>query len=210
MSVDLHKEDPTPAPNAPHDPDRTAPNCAMVIFGAGGDLTKRLVVPALYNLSKARQLPESFALIGVDLAEKSAEAWCHGLHQYLEDAVKGGGAEFEAKSIDEDTWQRLTRNVSYVQGDLTKPEAYRQLAQALETAGGKSAIGVAQGNRDAFVAAGCRSLRRRPSNRLGSPSSRHLLSRENAQRRVRFFSEILVVANRAAAVSPLADPRSRD
>ena len=36
--------------------------CAMVIFGASGDLTKRLVVPALYNLSRSKVLPEQFAL----------------------------------------------------------------------------------------------------------------------------------------------------
>jgi len=141
MSVNLHKAEPTRAPNAPGDPDRTAPNCAMVIFGAGGDLTKRLVVPALYNLSKAKQLPEGFALIGVDLAEKTAEAWRDGLHQYLEDAVKHGGAEFEAKSIDEEAWNRLTRDVSYVQGDLTKPETYQQLADALKAVDGKGALG---------------------------------------------------------------------
>ncbi len=39
--------------------------CAMVIFGATGDLTKRLVIPALYNLSRTKVLPENFALIGV-------------------------------------------------------------------------------------------------------------------------------------------------
>jgi hypothetical protein len=141
MSVNLHSDDPTPAPSASNDPDRTAPNCAMVIFGAGGDLTKRLVVPALYNLAKAKQLPDGFALIGVDLADKTAEAWRDGLHQFLEDAVKYGGAEFEAKSIDEEAWGRLTRNVGYVQGDLTKPETYEKLDQALKAANDKSALG---------------------------------------------------------------------
>ena len=47
----------------------------MVIFGAGGYLTKRLVMPALYNLSRTKVLPEKFALIGVDLAEGTAESW---------------------------------------------------------------------------------------------------------------------------------------
>ncbi len=37
----------------------------MVIFGATGDLTKRLVIPALYNLVCTKVLPEQFALIGV-------------------------------------------------------------------------------------------------------------------------------------------------
>jgi len=43
-----------------------APPCAMVIFGASGDLTKRLLVPALYNLSRTGLLPEHFAILGVD------------------------------------------------------------------------------------------------------------------------------------------------
>jgi glucose-6-phosphate 1-dehydrogenase len=45
----------------------------MVIFGASGDLTKRLVIPALYNLSRTNALPKYFALIGVARAEGTAE-----------------------------------------------------------------------------------------------------------------------------------------
>lgn len=44
-----------------------APPCAMVIFGAAGDLTKRLVVPALYNLVNAKRLSDGFRLVGVDM-----------------------------------------------------------------------------------------------------------------------------------------------
>jgi len=40
------------------------PACAMVIFGSSGDLTKRLLIPALYNLAKAGRLSDKFALIG--------------------------------------------------------------------------------------------------------------------------------------------------
>jgi len=47
----------------------------MVIFGAAGDLTKRLVVPALYNLAHAGQLSDGFQLVGVDLAAITAEEW---------------------------------------------------------------------------------------------------------------------------------------
>ncbi|HQT80357.1 MAG TPA: glucose-6-phosphate dehydrogenase, partial [Rhodopila sp.] len=49
--------------------------CAMVIFGAGGDLTKRLLVPALYNLTTTGLLPEHFELIGVDLADLDTQSW---------------------------------------------------------------------------------------------------------------------------------------
>jgi glucose-6-phosphate 1-dehydrogenase len=61
-----------------------APPCAMVIFGAAGDLTKRLVVPALYNLANDHQLSEEFRLVGVDLTEMSAEQW----RAHLTDAMK--------------------------------------------------------------------------------------------------------------------------
>jgi glucose-6-phosphate 1-dehydrogenase len=59
--------------------------CAMVIFGAGGDLTKRLVVPALYNLAHTKMLPENFALIGVDHGQRTAENW----RDHLYEALKG-------------------------------------------------------------------------------------------------------------------------
>ena len=54
---------------------KPADPCALVIFGATGDLTKRLVVPALYNLSRSKVLPEQFALIGVARSDGTAESW---------------------------------------------------------------------------------------------------------------------------------------
>ncbi|MGO9046462.1 MAG: glucose-6-phosphate dehydrogenase, partial [Xanthobacteraceae bacterium] len=47
----------------------------MVIFGAAGDLTKRLVVPALYNLANDHQLSDEFRLVGIDLAAMTAAQW---------------------------------------------------------------------------------------------------------------------------------------
>ena len=52
-----------------------APPCAMVIFGAGGDLTKRLVMPALYNLVTAGRLPDGFRIVGVDHGRRTVEEW---------------------------------------------------------------------------------------------------------------------------------------
>src|ERR1700681_843625 len=73
-----------------------APPCAMVIFGAAGDLTKRLVVPALYDLATAKRLPNEFRLIGVDLADKTAKDWREGLTDTMNEFVAQGGGEFEA------------------------------------------------------------------------------------------------------------------
>jgi glucose-6-phosphate 1-dehydrogenase len=108
--------------------------CAMVIFGAAGDLTKRLVVPALYNLSRTKVLPEKFALIGVDLAEGTAESWREHLHDMLKSFVGNAAAEFDIDRIDDEAWKRLAEKTFYVQGDLTKPELYEKIRAALDHA----------------------------------------------------------------------------
>ena len=56
------------------DTQKTAEPCVMVIFGATGDLTKRKLFPALYNLARAKFLPENFAIVGVGRTEMSDEA----------------------------------------------------------------------------------------------------------------------------------------
>jgi Glucose-6-phosphate dehydrogenase, NAD binding domain len=75
-----------------------APPCAMVIFGAAGDLTRRLIVPALYNLAHARWLPEEFQLVGVDLAAQTAEQWRpRALRVQARDAPAPAGAHVVEK-----------------------------------------------------------------------------------------------------------------
>src|SRR5258707_5561634 len=103
-----------------------APRCAMVIFGAAGDLTKRLVVPALYNLVKAGRLPNEFQLVGVDLASKTAEEWRTGLTHTMQEFV-GADGEFAVDHIDQTAWQWLTERMGYLQGDLNNPQTYRSL-----------------------------------------------------------------------------------
>ena len=75
-----------------------APPCAMVIFGAAGDLTKRLVVPALYNLVNAGQLADGFRLVGVDLASKTADDWRKEPHRNDEGASSPAAASFRSTS----------------------------------------------------------------------------------------------------------------
>ena len=103
-----------------------APPCAMVIFGAAGDLTKRLVVPALYNLVNAGRLPNEFQLVGLDLAQKTTEEWRTGLTETMQEFV-GAEGEFAVDHIDQTAWKWLAERMSYVQGDLNDPGAYRRL-----------------------------------------------------------------------------------
>jgi glucose-6-phosphate 1-dehydrogenase len=107
-----------------------APPCAMVIFGAAGDLTKRLVVPAVYNLVNAGQLADGFRLVGVDLANKTADEWRKDLTETMKGFI-GGEGEFEIKQLDQTAWRWLTDRMSYVQGDLNDPGTYRRLGEHL-------------------------------------------------------------------------------
>ena len=108
-----------------------APPCVMVIFGAAGDLTKRLVVPALYNLVNDKRLSENFQIVGVDLAAKTAEEWRQSLTDMMNEFVTKGGGEFEADHIDQDAWKWLTSRMTYLQGDLTDPGCYRRVGERL-------------------------------------------------------------------------------
>jgi glucose-6-phosphate 1-dehydrogenase len=107
-----------------------APPCAMVIFGAAGDLTKRLVVPALYNLAQAGQLSNQFQLVGVDHNARSIEQWRQTLAAAMADFV-GKAGEFQVDAIDQSAWQWLSDRMSYLQGDLNDRGAYLKLRDHL-------------------------------------------------------------------------------
>jgi len=113
---------------------KPADPCTMVIFGASGDLTKRLVVPALYNLARTNVLPKQFALIGVALSERTTESWREHLYGMLKSFVGNAGAEFEVDHIDDAVWKQLAEKMTYVQGDLAKPELYEKLRGVLDNA----------------------------------------------------------------------------
>jgi glucose-6-phosphate 1-dehydrogenase len=115
----------------PHRQAKPADPCAMVIFGATGDLTKRLVMPALYNLLRTKMLPENFVLIGVARAAGTAASWRDQLYGMLKSFVGDAASEFDIDDIDEDAWNQLAEKLVYVQGDLTKPELYERLRGAL-------------------------------------------------------------------------------
>src|SRR6266404_4948019 len=113
-------EDPSSEDDAP-----LAPPCVMVIFGAAGDLTKRLVVPALYNLVGARRLPNEFQIVGVDLASKTTEEWRTDLTDTMQGSV-GTDGEAALDHLDNKAWQWLTERMSYVQGDLNDAQTYNR------------------------------------------------------------------------------------
>lgn len=100
----------------------------MVIFGAAGDLTKRLVVPALYNLACASLLPKEFAIVGFDLAQKKDDTWHEELLEMVQEFVRGPQGKGD---LNADIWNWLTSKMCYLQGDLTKAESYQALQATL-------------------------------------------------------------------------------
>jgi glucose-6-phosphate 1-dehydrogenase len=118
------------AATAPNGPAKTAPTrariadpCSLVIFGASGDLTHRLLLPALYNLGVAGLLPEAFALVGVARSEQSSEAFRKDLAASL--------PKFATRQVDESVVSRLLGCVAYVQGDPDDEATYRKLGEEL-------------------------------------------------------------------------------
>src|SRR6185369_11321353 len=106
-------------------PPRRVPNpadpCVMVIFGGGGDLTHRLLMPALYNLAQTKLLPENFALIGLGTADRTTESWRADLRAGLK-AAQGRIGE-----IEDAVWEKLAANMQYLRGDLNDPALYDKI-----------------------------------------------------------------------------------
>ena len=102
------------------------PSCAIVIFGANGDLTKRLIVPALYNLARGGMLPERLALIGVDHNDKSSEQWRSDLQDFLGQSLAKSG-----DTIDDKVWSPIAASMTFLKGDFEDDDAYKRLADLL-------------------------------------------------------------------------------
>jgi len=110
-----------------------APPCAIVILGAAGDLTKRLLVPALYDLVQARRLPDAFHLVGIATTQQTTADWCRDLAEMMCQFVTQGGGEFSADHLDKAAWDWLTARMTYLAGDLNDQETYRRLGSYLTT-----------------------------------------------------------------------------
>ena len=97
--------------------------CAIAIFGAAGDLTKRLLMPALYNLAKSGLLPEEFAIIGVAHTDLSSDRFRNQMSQDIK--------EFATQDVDSQVWDWIEERLDYLQGDFEDADTYKQLQEKL-------------------------------------------------------------------------------
>ncbi len=109
-----------------------APACTMVIFGGGGDLTKRLLMPSLYNLHLAGLLPDGFQVIGVDHNPSDDEAYRTGLTTAMEGFAAEKGGEFAPGSLDAEAWGWLRSRITFHQAEFEDLAGYQALAAKLQ------------------------------------------------------------------------------
>lgn len=102
---------------------RVADPCAMVIFGVSGDLTRRKLIPALYNLASQQLLSREFAIIGVGRTPMTTE---EARKKYSEDFK-----QFITGPLDSDLWDWFVRRLHYVAGDFNDPATYDKLKETL-------------------------------------------------------------------------------
>ena len=98
--------------------------CTLVIFGASGDLTRRLLVPALYNLACDALLAPESTVLGV-----AKDPWSGAeLRERMTEAVR----RFTTRSeVDPRIWDDLVRRMDYLPGSFEDPETYRLLGERL-------------------------------------------------------------------------------
>jgi glucose-6-phosphate 1-dehydrogenase len=101
---------------APPDP------CVMVIFGAAGDLTRRELVPSLYELASQGLLPEPFAILGYSLGDLDDDSFREAMRASVQDQC----------AFQEETWRGLAGALHFVEGDFESDDGYARLSARLQ------------------------------------------------------------------------------
>jgi glucose-6-phosphate 1-dehydrogenase len=104
--------------------ERRVPPCAIVIFGANGDLTKRKLLPALYRLAYEHRIPQAFAVVGNSRTAMSDKDFRGKMKESVQRFI-------EDSPFDESIWQSFEQSLYYVAGDLQDPNCYKAIKTKL-------------------------------------------------------------------------------
>src|SRR5918912_1513768 len=94
----------------------------LVIFGASGDLTRRKLLPALYNLARGHRLPARFTIVGVARSPLGEEGFRSQFTDSLREFVNASAATDEVAAS-------LAARMHYISGELDDPALYERLAE---------------------------------------------------------------------------------
>ncbi|ABQ39776.1 glucose-6-phosphate 1-dehydrogenase (plasmid) [Bradyrhizobium sp. BTAi1] len=106
--------------------------CTLVIFGITGDLTRRLLMPALYNLARWKRLPKDFRIIGVGRSEIPVDTLLDDLTRSLQEFVSEQAGEASVDSVDWKVWDEVVRRLAYVSGHIEDAGTYAKLLQLVK------------------------------------------------------------------------------
>jgi len=98
--------------------------CTLVIFGATGDLTRRKLIPALYNLAADGNLPSGLAVVCFARRDKTSE----GFREELGEAAR----KYSRRPVNDELWARFAANIFYHRSSFDDPAGYVSLGKELE------------------------------------------------------------------------------
>jgi glucose-6-phosphate 1-dehydrogenase len=104
--------------------ERKLPECAIVIFGANGDLTRRKLVPALYRLAHERRLPPNVAIVGISRTPMTDEQFRASMRESVEKFI-------EDSEVDPAIWSAFAEGLFYVGGNIDDAQCYKDIAACL-------------------------------------------------------------------------------
>ncbi|MDD2053958.1 glucose-6-phosphate dehydrogenase [Pseudomonas putida] len=122
------KAQPTPVKPEP------APATTLFLFGAHGDLVKRLLMPALYNLKRDGLLSDGVRIVGVDHNPLSDQAFAAKLEGFIRTEMA------DKVSLDATLWAHLASRISYVQGDFLDSATYTELGARIAASDNANAV----------------------------------------------------------------------
>lgn len=117
-----------------------APPTTLFLFGAHGDLVKRLLMPALYNLSRDGLLGDGLRIVGVDHNAISDADFAKKLQDFIRTEAASkvkGNAE---NALDPALWEQLAKGISYVEGDFLDDGTYADIGKKIADSGTGNAV----------------------------------------------------------------------
>jgi glucose-6-phosphate 1-dehydrogenase len=104
---------------------RSPEPASMVIFGGSGDLTRRKLVPSLFNLYQKRLIPAGFSIVGLSRSQMDDTQYRGKLRDWIEKEAAGSVPDAE-------TWRAFAQNIHYLAADYHDPAAYQRINEFLE------------------------------------------------------------------------------
>lgn len=105
--------------------ERTVNPTVLIIFGGSGDLNKRKLIPALYNLFLDKYMPEHFKIIGIGRTQYTDGAY--------REMLKKGVKSFSRRSLIDESWENFSKHIGYLVMDVQKSESFQELDSRIQS-----------------------------------------------------------------------------